>query len=197
MKSTNLKIAIVAAFTLFTLASFAQTVKYHGRKKAPKFIIKDIHDSTIDLSALKGKKVLINFYRIMDCPVCNIYFHEVQEESDSLKQKGVVIISVYEIPAVHMRRYVKDENFNSIMISNPDGSLYNLYKVRNSWWTNFKNRMAAKKKNYEKSKAHYEGLSDEISGDILIDENGKLRLAYYGKNFDDHINVAEIKKECE
>jgi len=180
--------------------TFPQSTKKLERSEtAPQFSTIDVYGNTIKLSDFKGKKVLLNFYRSVGCPVCNLYFHEVQQYADTLKQKNVIVISIYESPATQMKKYLEGEKFYSLMIPDSTEQLYHLYKVQRSWWKMFKANFTGLygkiKKGYKlyKERLKYDAHLNRIGADFLIDENGKLVFAYYGKYFGDHIHLDKLK----
>jgi thioredoxin-dependent peroxiredoxin len=195
-----MKSILTLVFLSVSLFSSSQSKKIKVTEIAPNFAITDVNEDTINLLVFKGKKVLINFYRSVGCPVCNLYFHEIQEYADTLKQKNVVVISVYESPATPMKKYLEGESFYSIMIPDSTERLYHLYKVQRSWWKMFKANFTGVygkiRKGYKlyKEKIKYDAHLNRIGADFLIDENSKIVFAYYGKYFGDHIKLAEIKK---
>ena len=169
-------------------------------KPAPLFTAKDVNGTSVNLADFKGKKVLLTFYRNVGCPICNLRFHELQQQSDYFKSKGLIVISVYESTEDNMKQYLEGEDFYTIMIPNPDLSLYNLYSVEKSMWKMTKGmfngamgKMSDGKKLFKKD-VEQDGNMFRISADFLIDENGKIHTAYYGKFIGDHLPIEEIRK---
>ena len=174
--------------------------KWKALESAPSFIITDVNGDTVNLTDYKGKKVLLTFYRSVGCPVCNLYFHELQEYADSFKLQNVIVMSVYESPASAIRQYVEGEDFYAVMIPDSTEKLYHLFGVQRSWWKMFKGRFQGVNKKIKKGrklfskKPKYDAHANRISADFLIDEHGKFVFAYYGKYFGDHISVEKVKE---
>ncbi len=169
-------------------------------QEAPIFTIKDVDGHSIDLADYKGKKVMLTFYRNVGCPVCNFRFHELQEQADSLKAKGLVMLAVYESSAEQMKIYLDGQPSYTSMIPNPDESLYRLYHIDRSMGKVMKGvfhgsmrKMKVGKKLFKK-KMKQDGNANRIGADFLIDENGKIAVAYYGKYVGDHLSIALIKE---
>lgn len=174
-------------------------MKIKEEQKAPTFTIKDLNGATINLADYKGKKVLLTFYRNVGCPVCNLRFHEIQKQTEYFKSKDLIVLAIYESPAESMKKYLEGENPYAIMISNPEQNLYQLYNIEKSLGKVFKgifNGLIGKanegKKLY-KTKMKQDGDSNTISADFLIDENGIVKTAYYGKFLSDHLPIEKIK----
>ena len=47
----------------------------------------NINGSNFSLSSLKGKKVLLTFYRFARCPMCNLRINEILKRYDELGKK--------------------------------------------------------------------------------------------------------------
>jgi len=175
-------------------------MKVQVSQTAPGFNVNDINGKAVDLRSYKGKKVLLSFYRNAGCPICNLRFHELQSESDYFKSKNLVLISVYESTAENMKKYIENENFYAVMISDPSQSLYGLYHIERSTAKLMKGmfhgamgKVKAGKKLF-KSDIKTDGNANRIGADFLIDENGKVVKAYYGKYLGDELPLAEIKR---
>lgn len=167
---------------------------------APTFTIEDVNRMAVNFGAYKGKKVMLTFYRNIGCPVCNLRFHELQKQTEYFKSKGLIVLAVYESTADNMKQYLEGESPYAIMIPNPDQSLYRLYKVDKSMSKVMKGmfhgamgKMKQGKKLF-KTKIKQDGNSNRISADFLIDENGNIATAYYGKFIGDHLPIANIKQ---
>lgn len=195
----KLRLVALLLLTLFS-ASAKPKKQLKAGDKTPSFQIADVNGSIISSDGLIGKKVLITFYRSVGCPVCNLYFHQIQEQTEIFRQKGITVISVYESPATAIKQYIAGENFYSIMIPDSTEQLYNLYQLKLSWWKTFKSPFTGvftkskKGKQLFREKTKYDAHRNRIGADFLIDENGKIIFAYYGKYIGDHISVTEIIK---
>jgi peroxiredoxin len=201
---SSAKILLLAIMTLTTTAIFAkpkpEKMKIKPPQSAPAFIIKDVNGKTVNLAAYKGKKVMLTFYRNVGCPVCNLRFHELQEQANYFKAKGLVMLSIYESTSKNIKQYVDDERPYTIMIPNPDQSLYKLYEVERSGGKMMKGMFHGamgkikKGKKLFKKEIKQDGNSNRIGADFLIDENGNVATAYYGKFIGDHLPIDTIKQ---
>ncbi|MFI5163819.1 MAG: peroxiredoxin family protein [Bacteroidia bacterium] len=187
---------------LFPCFSFAQNPPHRFKvgEKIPDLVLADAFGDSIKTSQLKGKKILLTFNRYVSCPLCNFRTHQLLEHYDTLKENGLVIISVYESGKETLTEYTTKEEVPFHMIPDPQLLLYKKFKVQKSWWKTFKglfNHYRAKHATGEKLfKSNYkrDGHLNRIGADFLIDENGIIRSAYYGKFVGDHLPVEEIMK---
>lgn len=172
--------------------------KVKEQQTAPVFTTTDVNGKTVNLADLKGRKVLLTFYRNVGCPICNLRFHEIQEQAAHFQSKGLVVLAVYESSAENMKTYLDGENPYAVLIPNPDQSLYRLYDIERSTGKVFKSlfhgaigKAKAGKKLY-KTPMKQDGNANTIGGDFLIDENGVVKTAYYGKFIGDHLSLERI-----
>jgi thiol-disulfide isomerase/thioredoxin len=84
-----LNISIVLTLFLFT-AYAAQSVK---RQKAPNFSLQSQNGKMIELSKLKGKVVLVNFWATW-CPPCRAEIPDFIEVYKTYKSKGFEIVGI-------------------------------------------------------------------------------------------------------
>jgi hypothetical protein len=124
----------------------------------------------------------------------------LQEQAGYFKSKGLVMLAVYESTAENMKQYVDGERPYATMVPNPDLSLYKLYEVERSGGKMMKGmfpgamRKIKKGKKLFKKEIKQDGNSNRIGADFLIDENGNVATAYYGKFIGDHLPIDTIKQ---
>jgi peroxiredoxin len=191
---------LMSVLMVSAVTTMAQQKKMEAKVQAPVFITKDVNGNTVNFEDYRGQKVMITFYRNVGCPVCNLRFHELQQQASLFKAKGLVLLAIYESSAGHMRQYIEGENFYATMIPNPDLSLYSLYNIERSNGKMMKGmfyggigKMSKGKKLFKK-KLKQDGNSNRIGADFLINEDGQIVHAYYGKYIGDHLPIDEIEK---
>lgn len=181
--------------------TFSQTkMKIKTPQTAPAFTIQDVKGATVNLADYKGKKVMLTFNRNVGCPICNLRFHELEKQSDYFKSKGLVILAVYESTPEHMKQYLDEVNPYMTMIPNPEQNLYKLYEIDKSMGKLLKGMFhgamgkMGKGKKLFKTKIKQDGNKNRISAEFLIDENGTIQTAHYGKFVGDHLPIEDIKQ---
>jgi thioredoxin-dependent peroxiredoxin len=174
-------------------------MKLQVSQTAPDFTTKDIHGNKIQLSSFKGKKVFLTFYRNVGCPVCNLRFHELLSLEKEFAAKGAIVLAVYESSEPNLKRYVDNENYYTVMISNPQFDLYEKYAIERSTIKLLSSiykgviGKAEQGKKLFKQKFDQDGHANLMGGEFLIDENGKIETAYYNQFIGDHLPVIDIK----
>jgi peroxiredoxin Q/BCP len=161
---------------------------------APDFKVTDIDGNNISLSRYKGRKIHLVFYRFSGCPFCNLRFHEIDKLEDMYHKNNVELISVYESSEKNMRDMMAGEKFYSVMIPNQDSSLYSLYDLDRSkigllrfLLFNGGISKALKGMRLFKKKVAQDGHSDRLEAEFLIDKDGYVVKAHYGKTPGDYL----------
>jgi thioredoxin-dependent peroxiredoxin len=167
-------------------------------EKAPLFKTTDIGDVIIDLHAHRGSKVLLSFYRYASCPLCNLRINRLIKLYPDLRKKGLKIISIFQSPKESILEYVGKQDAPFPIVPDPSQKLYKLYGVETSW-LGFAKAGLEISKLVETTKLGFlpgkvEGDMNRIPADFLIDENGIIQTAFYGKDISDHLGESEILK---
>lgn len=170
---------------------------------APSFETLSTHGVEVSLEKLKGKKVLLSFYRYASCPLCNLRVQELLSYKDQLEEQGLVMVAVFQSTAERINEYVEKSDVPIIIIPDPELRLYKRYGLENSWLGMIKAMLKPSK--FIKAKAlgfspgPTDGPVNRLPGDFIIDENGKLLQCYYGADIGDHLSIdkilAYLKKE--
>jgi peroxiredoxin len=175
-------------------------MKLQNNQVAPDFSIKDVDGNTIKLSDYRGKKVFLSLNRFAGCPICNVYFHEVQKSAEYLKSRGLVILSVHESGQKIMEDYIKDETIYGTMIPDAEGKIYSLYSTDRSYGKLLSGLIhggigkAIAGTKLFKNKVSSEGNKDRVEADFLIDEKGNIATAHYGAYVGDRLAVDDIRR---
>lgn len=158
--------------------------------KAPQFEIKDAFDEIISLNNYKGKRLMLSFYRYASCPLCNLRINEVIGKYDDWTSKNFETIAVFQSPKARVNEYVGKQDAPFPIIPDDDLKLYKLYGVEGSW-RKMMSSLNLKKMTQAFKKGFFIGKSDNefnmIPADFLIDEQGIIQHAFYGKNIGDHL----------
>ena len=168
---------------------------------APEFQIRDIAGNEHSLKKYKGKKILLSFYRNAGCPICNYRFHELEGEEKYFKEKELVLISIYESSLENLKLLIDTSKYYQHIVSDSEGLLYFKYGVEENRAKLVKGFLhGAKQKAYKgrqrfPTKIKQDGNPNRIAADFLIDENGNIIIAYYGKYLGDRLPVGDIKSK--
>lgn len=168
---------------------------------APDFSTTDIYGKEVQLSQLKGKKVLLSFFRNLACPFCNLRVHQLNKLVPELKENGLEMIFIFETPKKFILISSLHSKLQATVVSDPEKKLYKLYHIENStlkligsmFKSGFKAQMEmAKGLDLDKFEDEKK-ISTIIPADFLIDENGQIAHLHYGSAINDHMDMALIK----
>ena len=71
---------------------------------APDFEAVDIFGKQVRLSHFKGKKIVLGFFRNVNCPFCNRRVHQIMLKNISFKQKDVQLLFLFESSAETLKK---------------------------------------------------------------------------------------------
>ena len=66
---------------------------------APDFAAESIGGRWVSLTQLRGRPVLLKFYRFATCPICNLHMHRFIQEYHMVSDAGLTTIVLYHSPA--------------------------------------------------------------------------------------------------
>jgi peroxiredoxin Q/BCP len=165
------------------------------------FTINDIHEQPIKLSSFEGKKIILSFYRNVNCPFCNRRIHAIMGNSLKLQNSGVKMILMFESSNKKLSSSVFHQGVNPWpLVGDPEKIIYKKYGVESSLLKSINTLLNA---NPLKAKAEMKQFNlpedkdadqNLIPADFFIDENFKIVKAHYGKHIDDHVSLDEILK---
>jgi thioredoxin-dependent peroxiredoxin len=167
---------------------------------APDFTATDIYGKEVKLSEFKGKKVILSFYRNVNCPFCNRRVHQIMGTNYKLKNAGVQLVFMFESSNEKITSSVFHQGISPWpIVGDPDKKVYKQYGVEQSTLKMMKTMFVssvgqAKKDTKELNLPEDKDASmNLIPADFFIDENFKIVRAHYGKHLDDHVEIEELK----
>lgn len=164
---------------------------------APAFQVKDIQNREINLENYRGRKVLLSFYRYASCPLCNLRISELLGKQAAWKAGGLDLIAVFQSPESSIDRYVGKQGIPFPVIADPGRKLYDQYGVHADLLKFAASALHPEKLLQAAKKGFFPGKVENkvamIPADFLIDESGKIFLAYYGKDASDHLDASVIE----
>jgi len=175
-------------------------MKLKAGQKAIDFTTKDIYGKEVKLSNFKGQKIMLGFFRNVNCPFCNMKVHELKKLKETFDKQGLQMIFLFESKPELLLKSIFHQEVSPIpLIGDPQKTIYAMYGVENSTLkmlsTIFKSgTMAAMKEGSSFNLPQDKDASlNLIPADFLIDEQFNIITAHYGNNLNDHISVSDIK----
>lgn len=162
---------------------------------APDFQTADHLGNPLGLASLQGRPVLLSFYRYASCPVCNLRVRRVTEAYPAWQQRGLAVLAVFQSPAASVLGYVGRQGAPFPILPDPEMRLYRQYGVESRWAGLLTGRvvraaLAAFRQGFLPGRI--EGPMNRTPADFLIDPDGRIAVAHYGADIDDHLPLATI-----
>ena len=144
-----------------------------------------------------NQPVLLTFFRHAGCPMCNLRTRQLILAYDRLKQYNLKIISVFESPAASIRRDVGRQQPPFPIIPDPERKLYKRFGVTISWTGFVKIFFVRPRHVFEAIFKNgfipkFAEATPMMPADFLINPDGTIRVAYYGKDIGDHLPFDEL-----
>ena len=163
---------------------------------APAVETADFLGNPVSLAGLRGRKVMLSFYRYASCPLCNLRMHELIRQYPQLAP-DIALVSIFQSPVDSIRAYVGRQDVPFPIVPDPDRRLYARYGLESRWLGLFSafvkspwQVLQAFRKGFLPGRT--DGPLNTIPADFLIDEQGVIQLAYYGSDIGDHLPLERI-----
>lgn len=169
--------------------------------KAPKVLLKDTDGNIIHVG--RGRRTLLVFFRDAACPFCNLHLYQLTQRFQGLAALGLNVVAVFASTPEEVKRFVLARPRPFPVAAEPTGEAYEVYGIRKSFWRKLLavfTRFGTLLRGLEQL-----GLAGSLKGlagintnnlmpaDFLIDEEGTISEAYYGKDAGDHISFERIE----
>ena len=164
---------------------------------APQFTLPAIDGTTFDMSAMKGKRVILTFFRFSSCPFCNIRINKILKRWNEFAD-DTVMVGVFDAKIGELTKRMKKHNPPFTVVADETYEQYLQNDVKKSLlrvlWAPMRaplTMLQALLKGYVPMTLSISKLST-IPVDILIDENGKVVNAHYCKDTVDHLPIDQL-----
>lgn len=162
---------------------------------APSLSTTDFLGDAVSLDSLRGRPVLLSFYRYASCPVCNLRMHSIITSFAQWSEQGLAVVSVFQSPKESIAQYVGRQDAPFPIVPDPDMVFYKRFGVESQWRGLLSIRViAAALQAFRKGfmPGRVEGPMHRTPADFLIDAQGRIAVAHYGRDIDDHIPLDTI-----
>jgi len=163
---------------------------------APAIRTTSLSGQPIDLSTLRGKRVLIKFHRFSGCPVARHQIDDLIRRHDELNRTGIETIVFLHSSAVKIM-----PNFHEVpglhIVADRQKAFYQAYQSRFLWRKLFaaaswRATFSAFTRGYFPQFNRFEGGIVGLPSDFLVDGTGRILDLHYGKHFGDSWTVSEV-----
>lgn len=157
-----------------------------------------LDNGNFDLDRLKGKPFMLSFFRFASCPFCNLRMHELVTRFDELPE-DFTIVAVFDSPLDNLLRHAGKHQAPFPVLADTDNRYYKLYGIRHSIIGVLKGMLLRMPRLlYAMFVKGYvpliiKGSMTTMPADFLIDAQGIIRVAHYGKDEGDHLPFEQVK----
>ena len=167
-------------------------MKYQPGQTITPTRLRTVDGATIDVPQA-GERTHLYFSRWARCPICNMHIASFRRRAEELRAANIAVVMIFHSPAQDIIDLRRDLPFP--LVADPDRTLYRAFGVGKSplfithpraW--NALRREAAQGNKAERVHGGVMGLP----ADFLIEPNGTLLAAHYGRHADDSLTVDDL-----
>ncbi|HLJ80242.1 MAG TPA: peroxiredoxin-like family protein [Ktedonobacterales bacterium] len=167
---------------------------------APDFEVRDLSGRPVALAAYRGAYVLLSFYRFAVCPVCNVRMWQLAQQAPAYQRRGLYFIACVESSEANTHFYLDRVNYPFPLIPALGSGLYRAYGLETSVLGVAKGMLTRQNVYREAARLQlggwnirrFDGAFGRLPADFLIGPDGRVLLAYYGRDHGDFLQPAEL-----
>lgn len=164
--------------------------------RAPRVQLPAIDGSTFDSASLAGRRHLVSFYRFATCPFCNLRVHAVIRQVPSFGP-DFALVAIFDSPLDHLTRHASGHHAPFPILADATGGAYRAWSIERSLWGMLKGMLLRLPTLLRGMLSGYfpfppRGSMLTMPADFLVDEQGVIRVAYYGRDEGDHLPLEVI-----
>jgi peroxiredoxin Q/BCP len=166
--------------------------------KAKNIRLPAIDGSMFETESVKGKPYMLSFFRFASCPFCNLRVNELVRRFDEFGD-DFTIIAVFDSPLDNLTRHAEGQKAPFPILADEKNKYYRDYGIEHSVSGMLKGmffRMPTLLKGMFKGyvPTTIKGSMTTMPADFLIDCEGVIQMAYYGKDEGDHLPFDKVKE---
>jgi peroxiredoxin len=148
------------------------------------------------MAALRGRTVLLKFYRFATCPVCNLHLHRFITDFRLLEALGLTTVVLFHSPAAKVEASRRDRApFD--LVPDPDKRIFRAYGVETGVAGLFspvvmRDYARALAAGFPPGMLTSDGGITGNPADFIIDADGRIAFAHYGQHYADSLTASEL-----
>ncbi|MFL2836737.1 MAG: peroxiredoxin family protein [Alphaproteobacteria bacterium] len=159
------------------------------------------HDGTeFKLSDVKGKRILLTFYRVAGCSFCNLRINELQKRFTEFGD-NFTHIGIFHSPVDNLEKYMKKHGqLPFTILADEDFAYFKKYNIQRSFIKLLAAMLLKVHKIFPAMMKGYiplsiKGYFDIAVTDVLINEDGIVDDVFYAKtDVADHFSFDRVKE---
>ena len=164
---------------------------------APQFSLPAIDGSTFNMADMKGKRVILTFFRFSTCPLCNMRIRKIVQRWNEFS-KDAVMVAVFDAKLGELQKRMKKHDAPFVVVADETYEQFNKNGVKKSFFKFMWGALRSPLTLLQATLRGYVPLTLSISKlstipvDILIDEEGKVVEAHYCKDTAYHLPLERM-----
>lgn len=154
--------------------------------------------TAFDLNQLSGKRFMLSFFRFAACPFCNLRVHELVERFAEF-DGCLTVVAVFDSPLDNLQRQAGRHRAPFLVLADEANVYYRAFAIERSVIGMLKAALlrfptvlrATLIEGYLPTS--FQGHLATLPADFLVDEQGVIQRAYYGKDIGDHLPFEQIR----
>src|SRR5260370_10029948 len=110
-------------------------------RRAPAFVAQDLSGRPVALADYRGKTLLLSFYRMAACPLCNVRTFLLINRYPTYQRRGVHMVAFFESSPAYAHRYLIRSRAPFPLVVDPMRTTYGLYGLETSWFVPANSRL--------------------------------------------------------
>jgi peroxiredoxin Q/BCP len=156
-----------------------------------------LDNSVFNTDSLRGRRYLLSFFRFAGCPFCNIRMHELVTRYNELPE-GFTIVAVFDAPLDDLQRHETRHRAVFPILADSTNTYYKKYSIDRSVWGMLKGAVVRFPALLQALRRGYfpttiKGKLHTLPADFLVDEQGRIQTAHYGRDLGDHLSFEKVK----
>ena len=148
--------------------------------------------------SLDGMPFMLSFFRFASCPFCNLRVNNFVKRFDEFGNE-FTIVAIFDSPLDNLTKHTKEHKAPFNILADESNKYYHEYGIEHSLWGVLKGiffRMPTLLKGMFKGYIPliFKGSITTMPADFLIDREGIIQVAYYGKDEGDHLSFEKVKE---
>lgn len=165
-------------------------------EKAERIVLPAIDGSNFDTDSLKGTPFLLSFFRFAGCPFCNMRVHELVTRFGEFGN-DFTVVAIFDSPTDDLVRHAAKHRAPFPILADETRRYYRDYGIEQSVrgvlrgiFLRMPTLMKAMLRGYVPTTI--KGRITTMPADFLIDREGIVQLAHYGKDEGDHLTFEQV-----
>ena len=163
---------------------------------APPLAYTDIYGKTITIGGATGRRTLLCFFRDASCPFCNFRIYELTNRHERLARQGLEIIAVFAATPERVKHFAARKPRPFTVVADPIAASHDAYGIQRSFWRKLKAIVTRIPTLFRGLRiVGLAGLNTNnlLPADFLIDEQGRIVDAWYGRDAGDRIPFERVE----